>query len=130
MKKALGGIAGRGWHSSWLALRLICFPSWMVKKKGPCELSRSIASNLQACPTRPQGLPAAHCHDGQLQQLINYAEAINALGKHFSDVLQRYFCLTLSLSPTAFHPHFKEVCRGPAAPQPVRTDGINDDNDT
>lgn len=73
-------------------------------KNVPCKLSRRIASNLQACPTWPQGLPAAHCHDGQLQQLINYAEAINALGKHSSDVL----LLSISHSPpsTTFNsPH-------------------------
>lgn len=51
------------------------------KKKEPCQLSRRTASNLQACPIWPQGPPAVQCHDGQLQQFINYAEAINALGK-------------------------------------------------
>lgn len=84
-----------GWAHSWSVSEVVCF--WMVKR-GPCELSRSIASNLQACPTRPQGPPAAHCHDGQLQQLINYAEAINALGKHSSDVSLLSISLSLSFS--------------------------------
>ena len=84
---------------SWLGSWLVCFCGWMVKK-GPCELSRSIASNLQACPTWPQGPPAAHCHDGQLQQLINYAEAINALGKHSSDVFLLSISPSLSFSTT------------------------------
>lgn len=128
---------------SWLALRLICFSGWMVKKKKknkrevwggePCELSRSIASNLQACPTRPQGPPAAHCHDGQLQQLINYAEAINALGKHSTDALLLHFCLALLLSPAAFSPphiFLKRHAEDLQPPRPVRADGINVDNDS
>lgn len=80
-------------------------------KKGACELSRSIASNLQACPAQPKGLPAAHCHDGQLQQLINYAEAINALGKHSSDV-PCSISLSLLLRHT-FQPRFKTARRSP-----------------
>lgn len=79
------------------------------KKNGPCELSRSIASNLQAGPSWPRGPPEAYCHDGQLQQLINYAEAINALGKHSSDVLLLSF--PLSLSPQHTTPPFNTVCR-------------------
>lgn len=79
--------------------RCCCVSQAGWKKRGPCELSRSIASNLQACPTWPQGPPTAHCHDGQLQQLINYAEAINALGKHSSNVLLLSISLSLCTPP-------------------------------
>lgn len=99
-------------------------------KKGPCELSRSIASNLQACPTWPQGPPAAHCHDGQLQQLINYAEAINALGKHSSDVSLLSISLSLCFSTTnnILPPPILIQCAESLSPYRVSAGRINKGN--
>ena len=53
-------------------------------RRGPASSAGARHPIYRPVPHGPRGGPQALCHDGQLQQLINYAEAINAASKHSS----------------------------------------------